>query len=142
MAELRNCPQCGRVFAYVGRNLCPRCMDKEEEEFKLVRSYIREHPGATIMDTSEATEVDEQKILRFLRDGRLVSRGLQASVTLECERCGQTIGEGRYCRTCLTELDRELKETVSGSSPQREAPPRDRERIHIMDNKGYKKEGR
>ena len=78
MAGLRNCPKCGRVFAYVGRGICPRCLEQEEEDFKLVRTYIRENPGATIIEVSEATEIDEQTILRFLKEGRLVSRGLSA----------------------------------------------------------------
>ena len=54
----------GRIFA--------RCMDKEEDEFKVVRLYP-ENPGATITETAEATGVAEQTILRFLRDGRLLS---------------------------------------------------------------------
>jgi flagellar operon protein (TIGR03826 family) len=144
VAELRNCPQCGRIFAYLGRNVCPRCLDKEEEEFKIVRSYVREHSGATITETAEATGVDEHKILGFLRDGRLISRGLQASVTLECERCGMSIPEGRYCRSCREELERELKQSLSRNSPRPEAPEstRDREKIHILDKRGNKKSGK
>ena len=119
MAELRNCSQCGQVYAYLGRNLCPRCLEKEEEEFKVVRSFIREHSGATITETAEATGVDEQKILRFLREGRLISRGLQASSTLECERCGRVLSEGRYCRDCREELDREIKQTLVKHPPRK-----------------------
>ena len=142
VAELRNCPQCGMIFAYIGRNICPRCLDKEEEEFKIVRNYIRGHSGATIVETSEATGVDEQTILRFLREGRLISRGLQASVTLECQRCGRQIAEGSYCGTCREELERQLKQTLSGLSPQQETTVRDRDKIHIMDIGPGKKSGK
>lgn len=144
MAELRNCPQCGQIFSYIGRNLCHRCLDKEEEEFKVVRSYVRGHSGATISETAEATGIDEQKILRFLREGRLISRGLQASTTLECERCGQTIPEGRYCRNCREELDRDLQRTLARHTPRQEVsiPIRDREKIHIMNDKESKRKGK
>ena len=144
MAQLRNCPQCGRVFSYLGRNLCPRCLDKEEDEFKVVRSYIRENPGATITETAEATGVAEQTILRFLRDGRLLSQGLQASITLECERCGRSITEGTYCTSCQQELQREVKQTMSSYPPRREtpAPSRDRDKIHILNGRVSKKKGK
>lgn len=144
MAELRNCPQCGRIFSYLGRNLCPRCMEKEEDEFKIVRTYIRENPGATITETAEATGVAEQTILRFLREGRLVSRGLQASSTLECERCGRKITEGRYCTSCQQELEREVRQTMASYTPRKETPvsTRDRDKIHIMNGRVVKKKGK
>ena len=141
MAELRNCPQCGRVFSYLGRNLCPRCLDKEEDEFKLVRHYIRENPGATITETAEGTGVAEQTILRFVRDGRLVSQGLRSSVVLECDRCGRSITEGRYCVSCQQELEREVRQTMSSYTPPREtpAPALDRDKIHILNGRTNKK---
>ena len=144
MTQLRNCPQCGRIFSYLGRNLCPRCMEKEEDEFKIVRTYIRENPGATITETAEATGVAEQTILRFLREGRLVSRGLQASSTLECERCGRKITEGRYCTSCQQELEREVRQTMSSYTPRREtpAPALDRDKIHILNGRINKKKGK
>lgn len=146
MAQLRNCSQCGQVFAYIGRNLCPRCLEKEEEEFKVVRSFIREHSGATIIETAGATGVDEHKILRFLREGRLISQGLQASSTLECERCGRILFEGRYCRECREELDREIKQTLLKAPPRQEEEAsiktRDREKIHILNNRESKNRGK
>lgn len=137
MAELRNCPECDRLFAYVGRNLCPQCIEKEEEEFRVVRNYVRDHPGATVFDTAEATGVDEEKILRFLREGRLISRGLQSSAVFRCESCGKVVDPGvRYCRECVQKLDRELKKHIPEApqpAPSRETT-RERERMHIMED--------
>lgn len=135
MDELRNCPQCDRLFVYRGRNLCPQCLEKEEEEFMLVRRYVRDHPGATVFETAEATGVSEEKILRFLREGRLVSRGLKSSVVLKCERCGKVIEEGRYCRSCLAELEGGLKRAADGlkkPAGEREAKM-GRERMYVTD---------
>jgi len=114
----------------------------EEEEFKRVRTFIRENPGATIIETAEGTGVDEQKIFRFLREGRLISQGLQSSASLRCERCGQPVSEGRYCRSCKAELESELKESLSDISARQRASNRDRERMFIMEQKPNKKGNR
>lgn len=138
MPELRNCPECGRVFAYVGKNLCHKCIDKEEDEFRVVRVYVRENPGATIIETSEETGVDEETILRFLREGRLISRGLKASYVIHCERCGALIDDGRYCHSCLSELDGQLRRTIQGSSSSDRAD-RDAHGMHILEHEKVKK---
>ncbi|MBC7075364.1 MAG: MerR family transcriptional regulator [Syntrophomonadaceae bacterium] len=112
MADLKNCSQCGRLFAGQGE-LCRRCQETEEDEFLTVRRYIRDHPGSSVFEVSEATGVEESKILSFLRRGRLEARGMVAD--LECERCGKRISSGRYCRKCLEELERELGKIVSSN---------------------------
>lgn len=137
MPELRNCPECGRVFAYVGKNLCHKCIEKEEEEFRVVRTYVREHPGATIIETSEETGVDEETILIFLREGRLISRGLKASADIRCERCGVVIEDGHYCRACLAELDGQFKRTLDSSRTSQSADPA--HGMHIMETREPKK---
>jgi flagellar operon protein (TIGR03826 family) len=109
-ASLRNCPECGRIFGYLGRNLCPECIDKEEKEFQAVRKYVRDHPGSGVFDVAEAIDIDEEKILQFLRDGRLQSRGFQG--TLECERCGKKITGGRYCENCRGQMDASIRQVA------------------------------
>lgn len=127
MADLRNCPQCGRLFAYQGRNLCKKCQEEEENEYLVVRRYVREHPGATVFEVAEETGVEEEKILQFLRDGRLQSKGLTA--VLECERCGQKISSGRYCQQCIKELDSQIKGIITDNSrkqPEVRREPKDK----------------
>ncbi|MGI5921536.1 MAG: TIGR03826 family flagellar region protein [Syntrophomonadaceae bacterium] len=109
--DLRNCPQCGRLFAYQGKNLCQKCLEKEDDEYIIVRRYVRDHPGASVFEVADATGVDEQDILRFLKDGLLHSRGFSAS--LECEGCGKRISEGRFCDSCRARLGAELKQAVA-----------------------------
>ncbi|MBO8159046.1 TIGR03826 family flagellar region protein [Thermosyntropha sp.] len=119
--DLRNCPKCGRLFAYQGRNLCKKCQEEEENEYLLVRKYVRDNPGATIFEVSEATGVEEEKILQFLREGRLQSKGLAAA--LECERCGKKISAGRFCPECIKEMDAQIKGIIGsqGSEGKKDA---------------------
>ncbi|NLU51098.1 MAG: hypothetical protein GXX09_12025 [Syntrophomonadaceae bacterium] len=138
MAELRNCPECGQLFAYQGKDLCPKCTEVEEQEFTIVRQYVRKHPGATILQVAEETGVDEEKILRFLKEGRLVSKGLAAGASITCERCGARIEQGRYCRSCVQELDNALRQTIATMKKDdregREAPAgRGKERMYVKD---------
>lgn len=106
--ELRNCPECGKLFAYVSRNLCPECIEKEEEMFRSVERFLKEHGSATVQEISEATGVPESKVISFLRAGRLVaSSGMPL---LECERCGKPITTGRFCDACRSALEAALKE--------------------------------
>lgn len=138
MQELRNCPECDRLFVYTGRNLCPRCAQKAEEEFMLVKEYVRKHPGATVIEVADATGVEESKILDWLKEGRLISKGLAKAAVFYCERCGGRITEGRFCRRCLEELNRAVVQTVQSLKSEREpakepAQPRGRDRMFIKE---------
>ncbi|MDD2620903.1 MAG: hypothetical protein PHC92_09580 [Syntrophomonadaceae bacterium] len=132
MANLRNCSKCGNIFPYQGRNICGKCVQKEEDEFQLVRKYVRDHPGVGVLEVAEATKVEEDKILQFLRDGRLQSKGLTSS--LVCERCGIIINNGRWCDKCTQQVKAEIQGHVP-EKPQKqpEAVPKSKskDRMHL-----------
>ncbi|MGE5373244.1 MAG: TIGR03826 family flagellar region protein [Solirubrobacterales bacterium] len=134
---MRNCPRCDALFGYVGKPLCRKCLDAEEDQFKKVRTYVRDHPGATVTQTAEACEVDEEMIIRYLREGRLISKALKASVSITCERCGATISEGRFCRSCAVKLNNALQNSIGADEPQDEPdvePAKRRgDRMHTVD---------
>lgn len=133
--NLKNCPICGRVFAYQGRDICNKCLEKEDGDYAIVRRYVRDHPGASVAEVAEATEIDEDKILQFLRDGRLITKGL--AYTTMCARCGKTIPSGKYCETCLKQLGAEIKSAIpSRRAPEPEIKPRGRvrEKMHIKED--------
>lgn len=69
-----NCPDCGRLFRGENQSLCPACEKVDEEEYRLVRNFIRDHAGLNILDISEATGVRVDKIIRFLRNGKFITR--------------------------------------------------------------------
>lgn len=106
------------MFAYQGRNLCSKCLEKEDTDYGVVRRYVREHPGAGVFEVSEATGIEEEKILQFLKDGRLQSKGF-VEIT-SCERCGKKISEGKFCEHCRGEMSQALRSVLpsKSSSPE------------------------
>ncbi len=118
--DLKNCSQCGSLFTYAGRNICNKCLEKEEAEYKIVRRYVRDHPGASIFEVSEETDIEEEKILQFIRDGRLKSQGFKG--VLECESCGQSISNGRFCMDCMAKRDNEIRGVLRHAAPGQAKP--------------------
>ena len=105
-----NCKECGKLFQYDGiSKLCFQCRKADDEDFRKVKDYLYEFPRETISTVSEETEVSEDKILRYLREGKLEITGDSAGILLECESCGTGIRTGRYCDRCALELERGLK---------------------------------
>jgi len=108
MSEIRNCKRCKRIFTYVtGPQLCEVCKKQEEEEFEKVRKFLREYPGATIQEVSQATEVSQQLIYKFLKEGRL-EVATDSPIALLCENCGVRITSGRFCVNCSKRLANEM----------------------------------
>ncbi|MEW9123758.1 MAG: TIGR03826 family flagellar region protein [Thermotaleaceae bacterium] len=110
MADIRNCKKCGRIYQYDGVNkICARCRKGEDEDFAKVKEYLYDNPKSTITQVSEETGVEEDLILRYLRQGRLEIVGEGGSLVLDCERCGKSIRTGRFCDQCTHEMTAELK---------------------------------
>lgn len=130
--ELRNCPVCGRVFNYVGKSMCPECVRREDQDYDAVADYLYKHPNASVTEVSEATDVREELILRFLREGRLlVNDG--AAAGLYCESCGAPIRTGRLCQRCMEKLTRSVDRLTIGPKQEPRPVRSDRERLHIAD---------
>jgi len=110
--EMRNCPRCGKIFAYVRTNLCPACAQKDEEEFKIVRNFIAKNPGVDIITVSQETGVEEEKIIRYLKEGRIYNASPNTKIKIECELCGALIPHGRYCNACIEKLTKGLRKTI------------------------------
>lgn len=103
--KLKNCKECGRIFSHPSYDICERCRQKEEEEFRQVKEYLWDKKGATIEEVHEATGVERKKIIKFIREGRLIAEGLDVEIFVECKRCGEPILQGNYCSSCLKELE-------------------------------------
>lgn len=130
--DLRNCERCGRPFLFVGQHLCDACLDEEEEAFNRVRSYLAEHPGASLDETVEATGVERKEILRFLRQGRLQVEGMGQAL-VACQRCGQPIPSGRFCSRCAALLEGILQAAVAADPAVPAGGPDDKRRVYISD---------
>lgn len=130
MADLKNCPECGRVFASQGGRLCRNCMDEVDKDYAAVRKYVRKNPGADVLRVAQATGVKEELILQFLREGRLISQGFVSS--LNCERCSARIDSGRFCARCLNELGREFQDVLPRvEQKEKEKSQKGRDKMHI-----------
>ena len=109
--DVRNCPRCGNIYVYDNFKICPKCRRDDEIDFQKIKEYIDEYPDANITEVSEETEVDTQKIISFLKDGRLEIKG-DENIFLSCERCGEPIKTGRFCDKCTLEMQREMKQAI------------------------------
>ncbi len=99
---LMNCEECGRV--YLGTTLgtlCPECRKQSERLFDVVKEYIRDHDKASAQEISSATGVSQEKVLNFLREGRLIAT---TAATYPCSGCGTPIITGRFCAPCREKM--------------------------------------
>lgn len=110
MAELRNCTRCGGIFAMNIRDICPKCYRKEEDDFQTVYRFLtkRQNKEATIHEIVGATGVEEEAIIKFLKQNRLRASQFPKLV-YPCEKCKSLISQDRLCSNCTEEIKSELK---------------------------------
>jgi flagellar operon protein (TIGR03826 family) len=118
MGDLRNCRRCGKLFVYTGIPLCIRCIEEDEEIFNQVKEYIENHPKCTTIEVAEALDVPAEKILQFLREGKLELDNSNTNMVLDCERCGRPIFTGRYCSECAVSMEKQFKKDLRMASTQ------------------------
>ena len=105
-----NCVRCGRVFSPDKiTNVCPDCMQKENEDLKKVTEYLRDYPLANVMEVANKTGVDPMMILRFVKTGSL--RITEPPADLKCRMCGRDLKKGTLCQDCIDKV-KELKEAT------------------------------
>ncbi|SCY86939.1 TIGR03826 family flagellar region protein [Alkaliphilus peptidifermentans] len=130
--DLRNCSKCGRVFAFKGSDICSRCATDDEGDFKKVKDYLYDHPGASVKEVSEETEVTEKQILRYLRENRIEIRE-ESNFFLDCERCGKPIRSGRFCEICTVELKKEFQSVMKPRSVEKKVESGLKTKMHIAE---------
>ena len=113
MADIRNCKNCGRIFNYLGKPICPDCVKADEDDFKRVKEYLYKYPGTSMTKVAEELGVTMQQIKRYLREGRLEIVGDDPNIILSCEHCGKSIKTGRFCDLCVGGLTSDLEKTAA-----------------------------
>jgi flagellar operon protein (TIGR03826 family) len=111
MSELRNCPQCNQLFVKTNlRDVCEPCYKIELKEFDVVYTFIRKHENrtATIPEIVNATNVDEEKIMKWIRNGKLRVAD-HPNLGYPCERCGSLIKKGNICDDCSSSIKMDLR---------------------------------
>ncbi len=136
--NLKNCSRCGKIYNYDGFKICYNCRKSDEKDFKIIKEYLHEYPGANISEVSEGTGVDSKKIIEFLRDGRLeIAEG--GNLILECEKCGASIRTGRFCDKCANSIQRELGSVVNTEMARRNSVKRVEEKFRVADRHDRRK---
>ena len=107
--KIKNCPVCGKLYAEMGRKMCPDCYEKYQEKEHAVLEYVRDHKGAKITEIVEATGASEKMINRMIREGRFEQVGVRMGYP--CEKCGTMIYTGKLCMTCQEKIHEELQAT-------------------------------
>ncbi len=134
--EVRNCKNCGKMFNYIGKPICPTCEKRLEDKFQEVKQYVKEHKEASITEVAEENEVSVNQIKRWVRQERLAFSD-ESMVGLECENCGAMIKTGRFCESCKQKLQNNLSNVIKKKpepvvNKKRESNPA---KMRFFDNK-------
>jgi len=110
MAGLENCPRCGSLFVKNNfRDVCENCYKEEEKKYEIVSKFLRKRENRAAMITTivEATQVEEELIYKWVRKGRLHTTHFP-NLGYPCSKCGTLIKEGKLCKSCTSELKKDL----------------------------------
>lgn len=118
--NIKNCPQCGRIFAIGMRDLCPHCAKEIDDQFERCYQYLRENRGATMRDLSDETGVPINLIMKFIREGR-ISLSELPNLAYPCDVCEKPIRKGVMCDSCRQRFVGAVEEIKSDIEERQEA---------------------
>lgn len=135
--DVVNCRNCGRLFNRLSRErLCPACRRAEEDKFQEVKTYLTEHPNASVDEVSRENEVSVKQIKQWVREERLAFT--EGSIEgLQCESCGKMIRTGRFCDECKINMINHLNdgfEHPKKAEETKKKPARDGDRMRFLKN--------
>ncbi|WP_096202422.1 TIGR03826 family flagellar region protein [Bacillus sp. FJAT-45350] len=137
MPNLENCPQCGGLFIKAFRNICEKCQKELDANFEKVYGFIRkkENRMASMEEVCSKTEVPEEQIYRFIKEGRLKLSHFP-NLGYPCDSCGTMIREGRLCSSCQQQISQDLKQYDTGKQVQARNIAREKEKDRIANRQG------
>lgn len=142
MVNLSNCSRCGKVFARNLRDICQDCYREEEEAYKTVYKFLskRKNREATLDEIVDATDVDEELIIKFIKENRLRSSQFP-KLAYPCERCGIDIVEGRLCHNCSQDIIQQVErhDELEKRSKEREERMNQQKTYYSFDSKQQNK---
>ncbi len=133
MSELSNCPKCNNIFVKTQfRDVCESCWKEEEKVFESVYQFIRkrENRMATMSQVVEATEVEEELLLKFIKSGRLKLAQFP-NLGYYCEKCGTLIRAGKLCEDCSDGLRKDLNIHKVETNRRKEMEDRERQATYF-----------
>lgn len=99
---LRNCSECNKIFSHRINKLCPECVKNRNNQFNLVKDYLRSHPNALLGKVVTETGVSVERVKEFIQEGRL--KVIPADYHHKCQLCGTRITSGKICNQCELRL--------------------------------------
>ncbi len=110
MGELDNCVRCDKLFVKTTSSVCPDCIKEEDKAFRIVYNYlkIRKNREAKIAQIIEETGVEEDLIMKFVKEKRLRPSQFP-NLNYKCEQCGDPIQEGKICSNCASKFNTDLQ---------------------------------
>ncbi|OEH86761.1 hypothetical protein BHU72_00355 [Desulfuribacillus stibiiarsenatis] len=76
------CGICERFYPKDGKDYCPDCRDKDQNEFNILRDYVKQNYNAKVFEASNATGIPINTIMRFVRERRIhLTGGDSGSIT-------------------------------------------------------------
>lgn len=135
--KIKQCSQCKGIFqVYANESICPKCMEKLDQDYMKVRDYLYQHPRADIMELTEGTGVAEKHILNFLREERLSLA--EPTQELLCASCAKPIKKGKYCEQCLIVLQKEIDRILPvAASIKNQENANQKEKMHLNFTQQY-----
>lgn len=129
--KLSNCANCGKVFAKSVRDICHDCYKKEEEAFTIVYRFLskRKNREATLSEIVEATGVEEELIIKFIKQNRLRTSQFP-KLAYPCEQCGVDIVEGKLCADCSEKIRKEYERHEMIEQIRKEREEREHEPVY------------
>lgn len=96
---IQNCERCRALFHKKVKDICPACVQKEEDDFQKIRLFLKRNKTIELITVSKETGVDLDVIYQFLQEGRIIlSSSTQSGYP--CKECGTTISAGALCTAC------------------------------------------
>lgn len=114
---LANCEECGKLYQQFRSKRCPECKKAREKEVDDVKRFLRRNPGAAITEVSEGTDIEEEKILDFIREGDIELVKPPVDMQFNCEVCGSVIPAGRKCQSCQDKFVTQFKKAAGNYDP-------------------------
>lgn len=71
MITYQICARCKKMFKKNKSLYCEPCTGKNDKDYAVIVAYIRENPGATVMEVITATGATLKSINCFIEDGSI-----------------------------------------------------------------------
>lgn len=118
--DIRQCRRCRKLFDYRGNPNCPACVQQMDQMFVMVRNFLYDNPHADMEAICEASGAEENDVLAWLREGRLI---VDSDMTplLTCVNCRKPIQSGQYCDACAHQMRAQLEQgarQISAPKPE------------------------